>query len=107
MLPDEGLEGGALGVDAQGDSLPLLVVRDETMDELWGERDIYHSVCVCVCVVCVCERVCVCVCTRDEAMDELWGERDIYYCVCVCVCVCVWVCVGERGVVDVESVDMD
>lgn len=33
-LPDEGLEGGALGVDAQGDTFALLVLSDEAVDEL-------------------------------------------------------------------------
>ena len=34
--PDEGLEGGALWVDAERDSLPLLVLRDEAVDQLYG-----------------------------------------------------------------------
>lgn len=33
--PDEGLEGGALGVDAQRHTLSLLVLADEAMDQLW------------------------------------------------------------------------
>lgn len=34
--PDEGLEGGALRVDAQWDSLALLVLGDEAVDQLFA-----------------------------------------------------------------------
>ncbi|MEQ2179157.1 hypothetical protein GOODEAATRI_021736 [Goodea atripinnis] len=36
--PDEGLEGGALRVDAQRNPFALLVLRDEAMDQLWNNK---------------------------------------------------------------------
>lgn len=36
--PDEGLEGGALGVDAERNPFALLVLRDEAMDQFWNHK---------------------------------------------------------------------
>lgn len=51
--PDEGLEGGTLGVDAQRHSFPLLVLCYEVMDELFALPDREQAVIVAVAEVAV------------------------------------------------------
>lgn len=46
--PDEGLEGGALRVDAQRHSFSLLMFRDEAMDQLFALPDGQQAVLVAV-----------------------------------------------------------
>lgn len=41
--PDEGLEGSTLRIDAQRHPFALLVLRDEAMDQLWGQKQDHQS----------------------------------------------------------------
>ena len=63
---------------------------EETIDQMWGMREIgVKRKCVCsketinVCV-CVCACTCVCVCV------------SVCVCLCACVCVCECLCETER-----------